>query len=135
MGSLIPKEENIIKDIRNCFWLKKEQNYTVKDIRKIFRLRKEIKWIKNLFECEKEEGNYHKPVKVYNIWSNNIKYKSSGDRNKTLSVREYLDKVRPYLKDIINDLKQSDTWKIQLTITISFISSVDDNDEKRVMHW
>ena len=42
--------------------------------------------------------------------------------------------MRPYLKDIINDLKQSDTWKIQLTITISFISSVDDNDEKRVMH-
>ena len=49
-------------------------------------------------------------------------------------IEEYLNKIRPYLKDIINDLKQSDTWKIQLTITISFISSVDDNDEKRVMH-
>ena len=29
-----------------------------------------------------------------------------------LSVEEYLDKIRPYLKDIINDLKQSDTWQI-----------------------
>ena len=29
-----------------------------------------------------------------------------------LSVEEYFDKIRPYLKDIINDLKKSDTWKI-----------------------
>ena len=26
------------------------------------------------------------------------------------------------------------TWKIQLTIAINFISSIDNNDEKRVMH-
>ena len=46
---------------------------------------------------------------------------------------QYLDKIRPYLRDITNDLKQSDTWKNQLTITISFISSKDDNNEERVM--
>ena len=33
-----------------------------------------------------------------------------------------------------NNLKKSDTWKIQLTITINFISSKDDNDEERVTH-
>ena len=32
---------------------------------------------------------------------------------KTLSVEEYLNKIRPYLKDIINNLKISDTWKVQ----------------------
>ena len=32
-----------------------------------------------------------------------------GDRNKTSSVEEYLDKVRPYLKDVINNLKKSHT--------------------------
>ena len=47
-------------------------------------------------------------------------------------VEEYLNKVRPYLKDI-DDLKESDTWKIQLTIANNFISSID-NDEERVMH-
>ena len=31
-------------------------------------------------------------------------------------------------------LKISDMWKIQLTITINFISSKDDNDEEREMH-
>ena len=35
-----------------------------------------------------------------------------------------MDKLQ-YLKDIINDLKESDTWKIQLTITINTMSSKD----------
>ena len=34
------------------------------------------------------------------------------------------------MKDVINNLKISDTFKIQLTITINFISSTDnDNDD------
>ena len=53
--------------------------------------------------------------------------------NKTLSIEEYLNKVRPYLKDIITDLKKSDAWKIQLTIPINFMSS-KDTDEELVMH-
>ena len=40
--------------------------------------------------------------------------------------------MRPYLKDI-NNLKKSETCKIQLTIAINFISS-KDNDEEHVMH-
>ena len=91
--------------------------------------------IKNLFEYEKKEENYNKPVRVNNFLSNNyIECESNGDRNKTLSVEEKLYKIRPYLRDIINVLKQSDTWKIQLTITLNFISSKDDNDEGCVMH-
>ena len=70
--SLSLEEENIIKDIRNLFRLKKELNYTaIKDIRNFFRLEKETKAIKdrilrdikNLFEHEEEE-NYYKPVRV-----------------------------------------------------------------------
>ena len=71
-----PEEENIIKDIRNFFILKKGLNYTAtKDVRNLFRLKKGIKAIKdsilgdikNLFENEKEEENYYKPVTVSNI--------------------------------------------------------------------
>ena len=62
-----------------------------------------------------------------------VEYESDGDRNKTLSVEEYLNKIRLHLKDIINNVKQSDTLKIQLIIVINFISSID-NDEERVMH-
>ena len=58
MGSLSLKQENIIKDIRNHFRLKKELNYTaIKDIKNLFRFQKSIKYLilrhlKNLFEEE-----------------------------------------------------------------------------------
>ena len=78
--------------MRNLFGLKKE----VKEIKDII-----LRNIKNLFEYEKEEENYYKPVRVNNFWTNNyIEYKSNSDRNKTLSVVENLDKIRPYLRDI-----------------------------------
>ena len=35
----------------------------------------------------------------------------------------------PYLKDIIDNFKTSDTWKIQIIIEINFISSKDSNEE------
>ena len=71
-------------------------------MRNLFRLKKEVKGIKdivlrnikNLFEYEKEEENYYKPVRVNNFWSNNyIEYKSNGDKNKILSVEKYLDNI------------------------------------------
>ena len=45
--------------------------------------------------------------------NNYIEYGINVDRNKTLSVEEYLNKIRPYLKNIINDLKNSDAWKVK----------------------
>ena len=65
----------------------------------------------------KKRKIFYKPLRVSNFWSNNyIEYESNGGRSKTLSVENYLTKIRPYLKDIINNLKKSDTWKIQLAI-------------------
>ena len=65
--------------------------------------------------------------------NNYIEYGSNNDKNKTLSVKKYLNKIRSYLKDTINDLKKSDTWKIQLMIAINFSYSKDD-DEESAMH-
>ena len=42
---------------------------------------------------------------------NYVEYESNGDRNKTLSLEEYFNKVSQYLKDIINDLKKSNESK------------------------
>ena len=131
-----------MKDIRNLFKLKNELNYTaIKDITNLFRWEKETKAIKdrirrdikNLFEYKEE--NYYKPVRVNNFWSNknHIEYESNGDRNKTLLVEEYLNKIRPCLKDITNNLKISNTWKIELTIANNFISSID-RDEEHLIH-
>ena len=119
-------------------YTKKELNYTaVTDIRNFFRLEKETKDIKatilrdikNPFEHEEE--NYYKPVRVSNFWSNNyIEYGSNSDISNTRSVEEYLNEIRPYLKDIINNLKKSDTWKIQLTIANNFITFIENNEER-----
>ena len=46
-----------------------------------------------------------------NFWNNNyIEYENNGDRNKNLSVKEYINEVKLYLRDIIIDLQKSDTW-------------------------
>ena len=36
---------------------------------------------------------------------NYIEYKSKGDRYENLSPKEYLDVIRPYLRDLINNHK------------------------------
>ena len=41
--------------------------------------------------------------------------------------------IRPYLSDMINDHKTRREWKIQLTMSINFISS-KDSDETRNLH-
>ena len=41
--------------------------------------------------------------------------------------------IRPYLSDMINDHKTQGEWKIQLTMSINFMSS-KDSEETRTMH-
>ena len=85
---------------------------------------------------EHEEKDYLKTEKVNQIHSDNcIIYESRVDKNKTLTIEEFLNKIRLYFKDIINDLKKTKylTWKIQLMIAINFVSS-ENNDEEHVMH-
>ena len=110
MGNLGLVEENVTKDLRNLFRLKKETQ-AIKD--------RILRDIINLFKYEEEEKNYCKPVTVRTFLSNTyIEYESSGNKNKILSVEEYLNKIKPYLKDIINNLKSSHTCKIQPIIAI-----------------
>ena len=50
-----------------------------------------------------------------------------------MSSEKYLDIIRPYLSDMINDHKTQSEWKIQLTMQINFISS-KDSEETRTMN-
>ena len=45
---------------------------------------------------------------------------------KKISIAKNLNISRSYSKNIINNLKKSDTWKIQLAVAINFISSIDN---------
>ena len=65
----------------------------------------------------------------------NNKYLEYGsDGNNSLSFMEYLDLIKPYLEDLINDKKNKGEWKLQLTAQISFISLKPGSDETRLMH-
>ena len=52
-----------------------------------------------------------------------IECESNEDRSKTLSTEKYLNKIRPYLKTIVNNLEKPNNWKIQLSMAIKFIYS------------
>ena len=84
------------------------------------------------------------------IINNYIEYESRGDKNKNLSVKEYLNMIRPYLSDMINHHKTHGKWKfhsgnkvidyktegelkIQLTMAINFMPS-KDSEETCTMH-
>ena len=84
---------------------------------------KGVRQIENLLD--KINENYSKPIKTKGAFNNNyMEYESRGDEDKKLSPKDYLDIVRPYLRDIINNHKTHGEWKIQLTMWITFISSL-----------
>ena len=109
-----------------------------------------IRNVKDFYDLSIDE-DYYKPIITKGAFNDNyIQYESKGDKGKNLSIKKYLNMIRPYLSNIINDHKtqgkwrihsgnkiiecrtQSE-WKIQLTMAINFISS-KDSDETRTMH-
>ena len=55
-----------------------------------------------------------KPITIGNTFSSNyIEYeKKNGDEDKTLSIKECLVELRPYLSSTIIDFKAQGEWKI-----------------------
>ena len=98
------------------------------------------------------DEDYYEPIIANSAFNNNyIQYESKGNEDKILTDNEYLDIIRPYLRDIINDHKNQgkwrihsgnkvikheiqSEWKIQLTMEINFNSSKPIFDEIHTMH-
>ena len=77
--------------------------------------------------------DYYKPKLNRSGYNNNyIEYRSEGD--KLITIEEYLDLIKPYLKELINDHKNNGEWKIQLMTQINFISLRPGSDETCVMY-
>ena len=88
----------LIKYSKNIF---KSKNKTIKDIRRDnYDTDKVLRDIKNLFNSDKE--GYYKPIRTSNDFSSNyIEYESNGDKDKTLSIKEYLDKIKVLMKLVL----------------------------------
>ena len=75
----------------------------------------------------------YKPILIRTAFdSNYLEYGSEGSNS--LSFTEYLNLIKPYLEDLINEKKNKDEWKLQLTAKISFVSLKPDSDETRLMY-
>ena len=94
---------------------------------------KGINEIQYLFNNMDEE-NYYEPIKTKHDFDDNyIKYESRGDKDTNLSLEEYLNIIRPYLRDMIDNNKALGEWEIQLIIRIIFVYFLDVN-EVHIMH-
>ena len=95
------------------------------------------------------DEDYYKPIISNGAFNNNYMQMEVKEIKKILTPSEYLDMIRPYLSDIINNHKTKGEWrihsgsiiinhktqsecKIQLAMAINFISS-KDSDETRTM--
>ena len=78
---------------------------------------------------ELNEEDYYKPTEVKSTFDGSyMLYESEGDKDARLSIDEYFNIVRPFLKDMIDDHKSKDEWKIQLSMRIIFVSFIDSNE-------
>ena len=61
-------------------------------------------------------------IKINDHFDNNyIEYQSKGNKDKILSIKEFLKIIKTYLCNIINDYKEE--WKIQLIMKIKFVTT------------
>ena len=124
-------EDKILTDLR-FFHDRANKNKIMREIKKENRDKDKIlRELRFLLYLEKD---HYKPIKTDSAFNNNyIQYESIGDEDKNLSIQEYIDTIRPYLSDIIDNQKTQVEWKINLTIAITFISSKNSN-ETRIVH-
>ena len=76
-----------------------------------------------------EKNDVYKPIKISGGFSDNyVEYKSDSKKDKSISIKNYLDKIIEHLRKMINDKKKSGEWKIQLIMKMYFIFSKNFND-------
>ena len=73
---------------------------------------KDIRNVRSLFDLSIDE-DYYKTIITNGAFNNNyVQYESMEDKDKNLSVKEYIDVIRTYLSDIINNHKAQEKWRI-----------------------
>ena len=93
-----------------------------------------IKYIENLF-INISDSDYYKPILVKSSFKNNYEYyEIRGDKNKKLSIQQYLYMIMPYLTELINERKNNNNeYKIQLSMGVNLMC-VTDKDKTRTFH-
>ena len=93
---------------------------------------KGIKDIENLFKISIDKDYYKPKLNKSGYNKNYAQNESKGD--KILSLKEYLNLIEKYLRELIEEYKLKGEWKVQLTIEVNFISLKPGSYETRIMY-
>ena len=74
---------------------------------------------------ELDEVDYYEPKEVKNAFDGSyVLYESKGDKDNNLSIDEYFDIIKPYLRDMIDIHKARGECKIQLTMRMKLVKYI-----------
>ena len=120
--SLTNSEKKVLKNIDKYLKNFKE------DLKKLQKYQYSITYGLDYLSNELDEADYYEPKEVKSAFDGSyVLYESKGDKGNNLSIDEYFDIFRPYLRDMIDNHKARGEWKIQLTMQIIFVSFTDSN--------
>ena len=92
-------------------YLKKLNN----DLKKLYKYQDNITYGLDYLFNELNEEDYYEPKEIKSAFDGSyILYESRGDKDNMLALYEYFNKIRPHLKDMIDDYKTKGEWTIQL---------------------
>ena len=77
--------------------------------------------------------DYYKPKLSKSGYNKNyVQQESKGD--KILALKKYLAIIEKYFRELIEEYKLKEEWKVQLTIEVNFISLKPSSDETHIMY-
>ena len=88
--------------------------------------------MENLFKIPIDKDHYKPKLNKSRYKKNYAQYESKGD--KILSLKEYVNLIEKYLRELIEEYKLKGEWKVQLTIEVNFISLKPGSDATRIMY-
>ena len=130
MVNLSPDELRLIAKFRG---IKGYESMSEDELSSVFNAPESIKTIREIREenCDEdkilrdldflfdpEKGHYEPKITVSALSNNYIQYECLGDKDKSLLIKEYIDVIKPYLSDIINNHKVQEKWRIHSVNTI-----------------
>ena len=81
-------------------YLKKLHN----DLKKLYKYQDNVMYDLDYLFNEVNEKDYYEPKEIKNAFDGNyVLYESKGDKDAKLALWEYSEKIKPYLKDMIDD--------------------------------
>ena len=103
---LTDKEKIVLKNVAK--YIKKLNN----DLKRLYKYQDNVMHGLDYLFNEVNEKDYYEPKEIKGAFNGNyVLYQSKGDKDAILALWEYFNKIRPYLRDMIDNHKAKGEWK------------------------